>query len=469
MNAQSISDRTLAELQNLAMLALLYVMFPVNLIIVLIALLIQMLDSPTPSEGDQSDLRSEQEFDQKTVLLTGGKMTKALQLARSFHAAGHHVILVETKKYWMTGHRFSRAVDRFYRVTAPKTDPEAFIRDLTEIVQKEQVDFFVPVTSPAESYYTALAKSSLSSYCEMFQFDVDLITRLDNKFEFTQMAAAVRSSSPDGVNGLSVPRTFRITQPEQLLDFEFPPDGSRYLCKSIAYDSVHRLDMTLYPMSSRQATQAHVQNLPIREDNPWILQEFISGQEYCTHSTVRNGKIQLHCCSRSSAFQVNYEQVNHPKILEWVTRFVEAYHLTGQISFDFIEAQDGTVYAIECNPRTHSAITLFYNHPRVADAYLSEEPLADAPLQPLPSSRPIYWLYHELWRLIHIRSLSEFGERVSNLLRGKDAILQIDDPLPFLMVHHWHIPLLLLNALQRQKRWIRIDFNIGKLVEIGGD
>lgn len=459
MDSQSISDRTLAELQNLAALALLYVLFPINLIIVLFTLIVHSGDSSN-SQENHSDRTIVQRSPQKTVLITGGKMTKALQLARSFSAAGHRVILVETKKYWMTGHRFSKAVDRFYTVTSPQQNPEAFIQDLAEIINKEQISFFVPITSPAESYYTAVAKSSLSQSCEVFQFDVDLITRLDDKFEFSQMAEEI---------GLSVPRTFRITTPEQLLNFEFPSDGSRYVLKSIAYDAVHRLDVTQYPMESRQVTQAHIQDLPIRKGNAWILQEFIPGQEYCTHSTVRNGKIQLHCCSRSSTFQVNYEQVDHPKILEWVTRFVEAYNLTGQISFDFIEAQDGTIYAIECNPRTHSAITLFYNHPGVANAYLSKEPLPDAPLQPLPNSKPVYWTYHELWHLTHIRSLEGLSQWFSNLLRGKDAILQADDPLPFLMVHHWHIPLLLLNALQRQKRWVRIDFNIGKLVELGGD
>jgi len=51
----------------------------------------------------------------ENIMLTGGKMTKALQIARSFHAAGHRVILVENHKYWLTGHRFSNAVERLHR------------------------------------------------------------------------------------------------------------------------------------------------------------------------------------------------------------------------------------------------------------------------------------------------------------------------------------------------------------------
>jgi predicted ATP-grasp superfamily ATP-dependent carboligase len=200
------------------------------------------------------------------------------------------------------------------------------------------------------------------------------------------------------------------------------------------------------------------------------MQEYIPGQEYCTHSTVRNGEVQLHCCCESSAFQVNYEHVDHPEIEQWIRTFVRGLNLTGQVSFDFMQAQDdGQLYAIECNPRTHSAITMFYNHPDVAQAYLDQNPLPKT-AQPLVSGRPTYWTYHEVWRLLtHLMSPKIVGQRLQVLAKGKDAIFEWDDPLPFLMVHHWQIPLLLLGSLARGSEWIRIDFNIGKLVELGGD
>ena len=37
------------------------------------------------------------------------------------------------------------------------------------------------------------------------------------------------------------------------------------------------------------------------------------------------------------------------------------------------------------------------------------------------------------------------------------------------MVHHAQIPSLLLDNLRRGAPWLRIDFNIGKLVEPAGD
>lgn len=439
-------------LKNLGTLTLLLIAFPINCIVVLASLLWSFLSrpfqkKPTPAENP------------KTVMLTGGKMTKALQLARSFHAAGHRVILVETHKYWLTGHQFSNAVDRFYTVPVPEKDPEGYTQALLEIAKTENVDVYIPVCSPVASYYDSLAKQALSGCCEVFHFDAEVTKMLDDKFAFAEKARSL---------GLSVPKSFRITDPQQVLDFDFSNETRKYILKSIPYDSVHRLNLTKLPCDTPAETEEFVKSLPISEEKPWIMQEFIPGKEYCTHSTVRDGELRLHCCCESSAFQVNYENVDKPEILQWVSHFVKEQGLTGQASFDFIQAEDGTVYAIECNPRTHSAITMFYNHPGVAEAYLGKEPLAK-PLQPLPASKPTYWLYHEVWRLNKIRSLKQLQTWVKNILRGKDAIFEVYDPLPFLMVHHWQIPLLLLNNLQKGGGWVKIDFNIGKLVEIGGD
>ena len=194
------------------------------------------------------------------------------------------------------------------------------------------------------------------------------------------------------------------------------------------------------------------------------MQEFISGQEYCTHSTVRDGHVQVFGCCRSSAFQINYEMIDKPEIEAWVEAFVGPLKLTGQISFDFLQADDGRLYAIECNPRTHSAITMFHDHPGLADAYLDHDVPA---ITPLPGSRPTYWIYHEMWRLVTAPRAA--AHRLRTIREGQDAIFDWNDPLPFLLVHHVQIPWLLLKNLVHLKDWVRIDFNIGKLVEAAGD
>ncbi len=446
--AQPIKARIFAVFQNLGTLALLAIAFPFNCIVVLPLLLWNFLTRPFSKQAVLND-------HPKNIMIVGSRMTKTLQLARSFHAAGHRAIIVDTDKYWLNGNQFSNAVAGSYTVPDPQKDLAGYIQALRAIAKQENIDLFIPVAIFSVIYFDSNDKPVLSGCCESFHFDADITRMLDDKFAFAETA---RSFS------LSVPKSFKITAPEQVLNFDFTNEKRKYILKSIPYDQVRRLNLTKLPCDTPAETEAFVKSLPISEEKPWIMQEFIPGKEYCTHSTVRDGESRMYCCCESSAFQVNYENVDHPEIKQWASHFAEQLGRTGQLSFDFIESDDGSVYAIECNPRTHSAITMFYNHPGVADAYLGKEPLAET-LEPLPDSKPTYWLYHELWRLNEIRSLKQLQTWVKNILRGKEAIFEFNDPLPFLMVHHWQIPLLILDNLRRLKGWIRIDFNIGELIE----
>ena len=430
--------------KTLGTLALLTLVLPANAVVTAAALVAGAVRTPAPPVAS----------DRRTILVSGGKMTKALQLCRSFHAAGHRVLLVESPKYRLNGHRFSRAVDAFH--TVPDPDDAGYTAALLEIVENEGVDVYVPVCSPAASLPDARAKELLAERCEVVHLDADVLERLDDKYEFARAATAL---------GLRVPETHRITDAQQVLDFDFAQGRWPYILKSIAYDPVHRLDLTHLPFGPADEMAAFVRSLPISPENPWILQEFVEGAEYCTHSTVRDGRLQVYCCCESSASQLNYAMVDHPEIRAWVETFSRALGLTGQVSFDFIEAGDGAVYAIECNPRTHSAITMLYDHTGVAPAYLGDGD-DQRVVVPTSASRPTYWIYHEAWRLL---TGPAKVSRWRTILAGKDAIFDWRDPLPFLMVHHVQIPWLLVQNLLRRGAWVRVDFNIGKLVEPAGD
>ncbi|GAA4854819.1 hypothetical protein GCM10023201_56060 [Actinomycetospora corticicola] len=431
-------------LRTVGMQALLAAALPANLAVTAGALLYSsVVGTPARERPDRP----------RTVLISGGKMTKALALARAFHAAGHRVVLVEAAKYRLTGHRFSAAVDAFH-VVPPPDDP-GYAQALVDVVRAEGVDVYVPVCSPASSWYDAQARPLLEQYCEVVHGDVEDIGTVDDKAAFAAAASDV---------GLPVPDTHRVTSADEVAAFDFPP-GSTYVLKSIPYDSVNRLDLTPLPRASVEETRAFAASKPIAPDRPWILQEFVAGTEYCTHGTARDGVLTVYCCCESSAFQLNYDHVERPEIEAWVTRFVAERKLTGQYSFDFIVGADGGVRAIECNPRTHSAITMFYDQePALARAYLED---GGPTLRPTTESRPTYWLYQELWRLLS--NPSSVAERVRTLWEGTDAIFSVHDPLPFLLVHHLQIPSLLLENLLGGRDWVKIDVNIGKLVEPGGD
>ena len=437
-----------ARLKSLAAIAALEATLPLNLLLVGAAVLRR---GPLPAAPESSE--PSEAAGRRTVLVSGAKMTKALVLARLLHAAGHRVVLVETARYRFTGHRFSNAVDAFHVVPDP-TSPD-YAEALLRIVKEEDVDVWVPVSSPASSLPEAEAAERLEGHCEVVHLDTDTLRRVDDKHAFAEMAAEV---------GLAVPATHRITDPQQVLDFDFVAHPGPWVLKSIPYDPVRRLDLTPLPRPTPAETAAFVRDLPISPEQPWILQELLTGTEWCTHGTARDGRLQVYVCCRSSAWQLTYEHVEHPAIRAWVERFVSAHGLTGQVSFDFMEDADGVVRAIECNPRTHSAITLLAGRPEVAAAYLDD----GAPVvEPAVGGRPTYWLHHELWQAL--RHPSTAPSRLRTIARGTESVLDGHDPLPFLALHHLHLPSLLWGNLRAGRPWLKVDVNIGKLVEPAGD
>ena len=437
----TLAQRARTVPKTLGMLALLQALAPVDLVVTGVAL----LRHPAPPAVTPSG---------RTVMLSGGKMTKALELARAFHAAGHRVVLVESARYRCTAHRFSRSVDAFHVV--PDAGSPHYVDALAAVVRREAVDVYVPVCSPASSRADAAAKATLERLgCEVVHGGPEDIDTVDDKAAF---AAAARRL------GLGVPDTHRLTDAWEVEAFDFDRHPGPYVLKSIAYDPVNRLDLTRLPQPTATATAAFARSKPIGPDNPWILQEFVPGKEYCTHGTVRGGNLQVFVCCESSASQLNYAPVDRPDIEAWVTHFVRELRLTGQYSFDFIESEDGATLAIECNPRTHSAITLFRDHPDLARAYLET---GGPTVRPAVEATPTYWLYHELWQLL--RHPRTWRDRVRVLREGRDAVFDPADPWPFFLLYHLHLPSLLVQNLVRLSPWVKIDVNIGKLVEPGGD
>ena len=426
--------------RTLTVLAGLTATLPVDLAIVVGALLRR---APRPAVRAADTPR--------TVLVSGGKMTKALHLARAFHLAGHRVVLAESTKYRFTGHRFSRAVDAFHCV--PDAADPRYPQALADIIIREAVDVFVPVSSPAASVPEAAVAALVGDRCEVLHGSAALIATLDDKRDFSTLCTSLN---------LPVPECALITDPVDVERFDFAP-GRSYVLKRLAYNPVGRTDLTRLRRETPSENVTFARSLDISPSDPWLLQEYVEGQEYCTHSTLRDGVVTVYGCCESSAVQLNYSFVDKPEIRSWVERFAAATGVSGQISFDFIEGDGGRPYAIECNPRTHSAITMFHDHPDVAHAYLTD---GHATITPTPGSTPTYWIYHELWRLL--RGPDRL-RRLRVIARGRDAIFAAWDPLPYLGVYHLQIPALLVSNLRQGRGWRRIDFNIGKLVENGGD
>lgn len=405
-----------------------------------------------------------------TVMVTGGKMTKALHVCRHLAAAGWRVVLVETHKYWHVGSRFSSSVASFHTVPVPEDHPEAYVQALLGIAAAEGVTMFIPVSSPIASLYDALAGEALAAQaqaqgrqCRSWSLPAATTALLDHKGSFSAHAAALE---------LLVPQHHVVTSPQQLQQLNSEKAlgaGRRFVLKSIAYDSVHRADLMLLPCSAAKlAAYLARPDISITQQCPWILQEYIQGREYSCYSLAHLGRLVAHADTAAALSNLNYKYEGHPAIRQWVEAFVQRTNASGQLCFDFIEsAKDGRLYCIECNPRTSSVITEFHDSSQLAAAFASPADVHQT-INPLPHSCPIYWWWNEVARLA--ASPWWYAPTFLSVIgAGVDGVFTPADPWPFIALHYLQVPALLVGNMLRGNPWKKVDLCIGKVAELYGD
>ena len=395
-----------------------------------------------------------------TVMVTGGKMSKSLHFARWFWKCGYRVVLVETSDFWCSGSRFSRAVSAFYTVTPPTLNRQAYISELSSIAQKESVKYFVPVSSALDSVNDSYAKTALEKLgCAGLHFSPEITEILDQKHSFSKFVEEKLS--------LRVPRSYKVESSSEVHSLNESLKGE-FILKNLDYDQIHRLDMFKLPCSKQQLEQ-YLSSLetPISKEHPWQVQEFIKGTEYAAFAVLREGNIRAIVVSESSSSQLNYSHKQVPQIENWLEGFAKGTKLTGQVSFDFIVDSSQTAYCIECNPRVHSQCSVFLDKEEFGEAVLGEH--WESTLKPSKNSPETYWFYNEFFKLLP-NWVFNYGSKslkeVATTLKGKEAILESEDPLPFLMMNHFQAFLLVLSTFVRGRPWKKIDFCIGKVVEL---
>jgi predicted ATP-grasp superfamily ATP-dependent carboligase len=351
----------------------------------------------------------------KTILLTCGRGTYSLTLARAFHAAGHRVLVADAWTRSLC--RLSATVDRYFHVPSPARETDAWIGALRWIVQQERVDLIVPVYE--EAFYLAKANVGSAEPLPLFAPDFATLIGLHDKWQFIQKANSL---------GLSVPDTVLLTSRDDLLR-EYSRDGKNRVFK---------------PVYSRFASQtvARPQDLEAIENaeptarRPWVSQAFLSGRPYATFSIAHQGRLTAHVTYATDFCHdlgptVVYRHAEQPAIVDWVSKLVAATKYTGQMGVDFIEDANGKVAAIECNPRLTGGFYLLKDDPRAAAAYF------DHGMQPIEAARDRsyafrFWLFFTLFR--HTKAFPGFGEWAWQVLTARSTnAFTIADPVPRLL------------------------------------
>jgi hypothetical protein len=286
-----------------------------------------------------------------------------------------------------------------------------------------------------------------------------------------------------------------------------------YIMKTIGVDDASRASAaTVLPKRTLSQTYTHVSRLSVSKEHPWVLQQYIKGKEYCTHSLIIDGKLKLFVACPSSDLLMHYQALPQESGLSRaMLHFTEEFarragsNFTGHLSFDFMveeKVSEGSVqqnlYPIECNPRAHTAVALFsgtQSTVEMVEAYMSA--LHSSPsnganghsqltvssetgsiVYPRPMAPGNYWVGNDLvtllllpllrlltfkmgiWRFI--RHVVKFANHV---LFWKDGTYEVWDPLPWWWLYHVYWPGQFLACLLTGRKWSRVNVSTTKMFE----
>ena len=345
----------------------------------------------------------------KTVLLTLGRLPKALELSRSFKRARWRVIIAEPFAWHVS--RLSNSVDVSLAVTAPNENREQYLNDILAAVTKHSVDLVLPVSE--ETMHVAALHGRLPPGVTMFAPSQETLLSLHDKHAFI-------GRSED--YGLPVPSTYAaLSDDARALSLRGPHVIKPVFSCSGKGVKIMKTAAALAPEDASANT---------------IVQQFIPGQVYSSFSIVYKGRALVTSIYTgtvmSGTVSVAFERVKDaPAVNAWIDTFVAKANHSGFISFDFVQAGDGTIYGIECNPRATSGV--HYIHP---------DDLARAIANP-ESTEPIRFksetLLQQFYPCLTETQKSVFTPELRNnnlkyLFGSRDVIWQANDPLPFALM-----------------------------------
>lgn len=347
---------------------------------------------------------------QQTVLLTLGRLPKALALARALHAVGCRVIIADPFRWHLC--RPSRSVAASYRVTAPNTDRNAFQHDLADIIQREGVTSVFPVSE--EALHVACIADALPAHIRLFCPGFNTLLRLHDKLAFAELAQS---------QGLPVPPTFPAAS-----------DLGRELC-----DQSATIAKPAHACSGIGIQRLQPGQQALGEAPDLLVQRYIEGDHISTLSLLCGGCEVGRSRYRGTVFAgtvaICFERIDvHVAIDAWLDAFFCANPMhSGFIAFDFIVDADGCAWAIECNPRVTSGIH-FFDSAALGTALTAATDAAATEVL-ATNNRRYQWAFSTLTEAYRaLFQPAEFRRRLREMWRARDVVWSTADPLPFLLM-----------------------------------
>lgn len=356
------------------------------------------------------------------ILITSSRAPVALHLIRVLARAGHTVYATDTFAPTLGSH--SRYLTRHYTTPPPRYAPAAFAAALLRIIRSHQIEVLLPTSE--EIFYIARYHDMLAAATYVYSEPLHVLDGWHNKAFFQQRAASL---------GLPTPRSVLLHSRAEL--DACLPEFPRYVLKPVYSRFATRIISNARPQPTAEALAACQ---PTVQD-PWIVQEYVSGETICSYSTLHHGRVTAHCAYATpqrygDGSGTAFVSIDGEETFALVQRLGAALEFSGQLSFDYVRTPDGKLLLLECNPRATSGVHLIAPH------FLERgllDPLQEPWIEPAGQQQQLTALV--LWQGLRDLAQRPWQRRawrkliggVQAVRRVPDVIYSPDDRLPTLM------------------------------------
>lgn len=370
----------------------------------------------------------------RTVLISGGSSVQAVQLARNFYRAGARVVMCEVEGNFGLA-RFSTAVHKYYTLPRPNDEQiDAYIEALKQIVLREKVKYFIPVSEANTAYYDAVAKPHIEVLgCECICPDVREVLLLDDASELMRKIQGENLPTP---NCYAVNSNLDLNR---LYDFGIVKQEPHFMLSIGIAGCKNRQRMSL-PNTRRRLKLNGV----INEQNPWLVVQDVKGERYVTCTTVRDSQVVGNVTSRIDEFGGLLPQ-EKPEIEQWLKQFfasLKAHRkIVGHMSLYFtITPDSATIYPTGCEVGVRLPYICYTSvQPRVV--WKPCRHFSRYTSGPIVMNGGKYWLNGMVMNTLVHPSLHRIRQCLRIVWGRNDALFVMWDPLPYCAYYYLQLPL----------------------------
>jgi hypothetical protein len=273
-------------------------------------------------------------------------MPFAVDEIRKLGEQGHQVYAADTFRAAPGSH--SAEVHERVLVPPPKQETEAFVAAVADLVEREGIELIVPMFE--DVFYLAKHRDRLPPTARLFCPPFEVLAQVHDKASFLAFCQEIDVPVPETVVARS--------------QDELRAAVGRFT-KYFGRAAYSRGGVELLTNTGPLAGTVTVDDVHPTLDNPWVVQAFVEGTDLCSFSIVHDGTVAAHCTYEhprtiEHAGGIEFVSVDEPRTLDLAQKIAKATGYTGQLSFDWLVHDDGSISIVECNPRPTDGVTLMH-------------------------------------------------------------------------------------------------------------